>query len=62
MGRKLLDTAIVLAKGINSVAPKEWLPSEEGDPANSQSIVYGSLTKNTHGYIEKISNQYKRVL
>src|ERR1043165_3633382 len=53
----LLETAIILAKEINSIAPQEWLPSEEGDVANSQSIVYSSLTKNTRGYIEKIANQ-----
>ncbi len=57
MSNNIIETAVLIVKGIETVAPNEWLPSEEGDVADSQSIVYSALVKNTRGYIEKISNQ-----
>lgn len=52
-----LNEILHLVKGIESVAPKEWLPPAEGTEAKSQTIVYNPLVKNTRSYIEKIANQ-----
>lgn len=46
-----------LAKEIDNLAPKEWLPPAEGTEAKSQNIIYTPLVKGTRSYIEKISNQ-----
>lgn len=51
------DRFLTLAKEINSIAPKEWLPPAEGIDSKSQNIVYSPLVKGTRTYIEKISNQ-----
>ncbi len=52
-----LYTFLQLAKEIDGVSPKEWLPPAEGYEAKSQSIVYIPLVKGTRSYIEKIANQ-----
>src|SRR5258706_10534985 len=46
-----------LAKEIDGIAPKEWLPPAEGFEAKSQNIIYKPLVKGTRSYIEKIANQ-----
>jgi len=46
-----------LAKEIDGIAPKEWLPPAEGTESKSQSIIYIPLVKGTRSYIEKIANQ-----
>lgn len=51
------DRFISLAKDIDNISPKEWLPPAEGLESKSQSIVYLPLVKGTRSYIEKISNQ-----
>jgi len=57
MSTRLLNNYIQLAKDINSVSPKEWLPPSEGAEAKNQNIIYSVLVTNTRTYIEKISNQ-----
>lgn len=52
-----IEEFINLAKEIDSIAPKEWLPPDEGTLAKSQNIIYTPLVKGTRSYIEKISNQ-----
>lgn len=52
-----IEDIINLAKEIETVAPKEWLPPAEGTDAKSQTIIYMPLVKGTRGYIEKVSNQ-----
>ncbi len=51
------ETYLFLAKEIDKLAPKEWLPPVEGLESRSQSVIYTALVKGTRGYIEKISNQ-----
>ncbi len=51
------DEFVTLAKEIEGIAPKEWLPPAEGNEARSQNIIYTPLVKGTRSYIEKISNQ-----
>jgi hypothetical protein len=57
MDKDLLNKVITLSKEITNIAPKEWLPPAEGTFSTSEMIIYRPLTKNTRGYIEKISNQ-----
>jgi hypothetical protein len=57
MGTSEYDKLITIAKQIDSIAPKEWLPPDEGKTAKSQNIVYLPLVKGTRSYIEKIANQ-----
>jgi hypothetical protein len=52
-----LDKFISLAKGIDSISPKEWLPPDEGTLSKSQNIVYLPLVKGTRSYIERVANQ-----
>jgi hypothetical protein len=48
---------VKLAKEIDGLAPKEWLPPVEGFEAKSENIIYLALVKGTRSYIEKIANQ-----
>lgn len=57
MSNPSFDKFVTLAKEIDSIAPKEWLPPVEGIEAKSQNIIYTALVKGTRSYIEKISNQ-----
>lgn len=57
MADSALDKIITVAKGIDSIAPKEWLPPDEGIVSKSQNIVYLPLVKGTRSYIERIANQ-----
>lgn len=52
-----LNDIVNLVKGIDSIAPKEWLPPAEGIEAKSQAMVYTPLVKGTRSYIEKVANQ-----
>ncbi len=52
-----LERFINLAVDINSIAPKQWLPSAEGTEAKSQNIIFTPLVKGTRSYIEKVANQ-----
>ena len=51
------DKFLSLAKEIDGIAPKEWLPPAEGTESKSQSIIFIPLVKGTRSYIEKIANQ-----
>ena len=57
MNNPSFEKFLTLAKEINGIAPKEWLPPAEGTEAKSQNIIYKPLVKNTRSYIEKIANQ-----
>jgi len=57
MSNSFFGKYLNLAKELDSIAPKEWLPPEEGIEAKSQNIVYPALVRGTRTYIEKISNQ-----
>lgn len=52
-----IEDIIQFVKGIDNLAPKEWLPPEEGTKAESQAIIYLPLVKGTRSYIEKVANQ-----
>jgi len=57
MDKLVFERFAILAKQIDSIAPKEWLPPVEGVEAKSQNIIYTALVKGTRSYIEKIANQ-----
>lgn len=57
MTNSSFENFLTIAKGIDSIFPKELLPPAEGFEAKSQSIVYKPLVKGTRSYIEKIANQ-----
>jgi hypothetical protein len=57
MNNDSFEKFLTIAKEIDSIAPKEWLPPAEGFEAKSQNIIYTPLVKGTRSYIEKISNQ-----
>lgn len=52
-----VEDIIQLIQDLDNLAPKEWLPPEEGTKAESQTIIYTTLVNGTRSYIEKVANQ-----
>jgi len=51
-------TALQLAKCLQDVAPREWVPPSEGLPPKSEMVVYHALVRGTgRSYIERIVYQ-----
>ncbi len=53
----IIKDAIDIVKGLERIAPSEWLPPAEGTESQSESVIIKPLYIGTRGYIEKIANQ-----
>ena len=55
MHSDLGQSALRLAKNLQDLAPKEWVPPSEGLPPKSQLVIYHSLVQGTRrSYIERV--------